>query len=153
MAKKPKDLNELAKLWNNKLKKSGFNDIEMGGITLGKVDHRPFFTNELFRIRDKSGILHHNITDPSKFEKYRIIGVYAHNCETLDPLIAKILQHYANGLSIKKSIIAVGIYTYKGQILKLKTLEIIISNFLLTNMPKMIEFFNGLHNEDEQCLN
>ena len=99
--------------------------------------------------RDKTGIIHHNMTDPSKFEKYRVIGVYAYNYPALDPLIAKILQHYSSGLSIKKSIIKVGIYTFANREVTVKALEVIIANFLKRNMPKMIEFFNILHNEDD----
>lgn len=148
MVKRSKNLDELAIEWNKRLKKSGFKDIEAGGISFKKYRHQPFFTDELFRIRDKEGGLHHNITDPSKFEKFRIIGIYSHNCKTLDPLLAKILQHYSSGLSIKKSILKVGTYVYKNKPVTLKALENVISNFLLTNTNKMIEFVNILHNEE-----
>lgn len=146
--KKNKDLDKLAKEWNEKLKKSGFNDIEARGITFKKHATQPYFKDELFRVRDKTGIVHHSITDPSKFEKFRIIGIYIHNYPNVDPLIRKILEHYCNGLSIKQSIIKVGIYRFANREVTVKALEVIVANFLKLNLTRMIEFTNQLTEED-----
>lgn len=143
--KKDKSLNELAAEWNKKLKKSGFNDIEVGGISFKKHKYQPWFNDTLDRANDKEKNYSANLY---KVERFQIIGVYAHNCETLDPLFAKILQHYANGLSIDAAIKKVGIYTYRGQTYKPRTLREYVLNFLKDNLSKMIEFYNKLNEED-----
>jgi hypothetical protein len=143
VAKKKQSLNELAKEWNKKLKKSGFNDIEVGGITFKKHKDQPWFNDELTR-----GNKNDEFIDFSKMEKYRVIGVYAYNSKDIDPLFAKILQHYANGYSIDGAIKKIGVYTYKGNVYKPRTLREYVLNFLKENLPKMIQFYNTLHNED-----
>lgn len=139
--KKDKSLNELATEWNKKLKKSGFNDIEVGGISFKKRKYQPWFNNELTRAENFKN-------DLSKIDRFAVIGVYAHNCKTLNPLFAKVLQHYANGLSIPASIKKVGIYSMGGKVYTKETLCTYIKQFLADNLLQMVEFYNKLNEED-----
>ena len=148
MTKKKQNLSELAKEWNKKLKKSGFNDIEVGGISFKKHKNQPWFNNDLNRHKRHESWK--DCIDYSKMDMFRIIGVYSYNCDTLNPLYAKILQHYANGLSIPDSVEKVGIYSINGKVLTKQSLCTYIRQFLVDNLAKMIEFYNTLHNEDNE---
>ena len=93
--KNNKEFRDLLNKWNKKLKDSGFKDIE-GWSTSGR-QHTFGFLDSLTRNNERDN----NI---GKAEKYRMIGIYAHNYPDLSDNLREVLSLYSNEVSLSKAV-------------------------------------------------
>jgi hypothetical protein len=97
--KNDKQFRDLLKLWNSKLKQSGFKDIESWS-TSGR-QHTQGFLNDINRNKNRDVIR-------GKEEKYRMISLYANHYPNLSADLREVLILYANECLLSEAIVRAG---------------------------------------------
>jgi len=115
--------------WNKKLKDSGFVDIEN--------DYNDRLSHGPLKFSNVKGDFFQNRSEYQDF--FRVIGLYAHNCKTIEPRHRWVLEEYAECGSIPKAI------ENSGSNMKSKTMWAYIKR----NFPKMLSFVNQLDREGD----
>lgn len=125
----PKVPKDLQREWNQKLKASGFQDIEKWGsdkIIKGHIRWSHYKTPNNFKSK-------------AQFiaEYFRIIGLYANQCPTASKKYIKVLQKYVEVGSKPKAI--------EGTDIPLGTFK----SYLARNFSKMVKFVRELEEEED----
>ena len=124
-----KEFKKLQSVWNKKLKDSGFNDIEKWSVNGNQSSYK--MLDNFDRNKNRSEKL-------GKGDRYRIIGIYAYNYKKLDTDMAKVLQLYANSMTLKEAIAETKSTLKPYQ----------VTDFIRKNMQQMINFVNNLEIEE-----
>ena len=124
-----KQLKQLQREWNKKLKDSGFRDIERWSTT-GNA-HNSAMLDDLNRNASRDNIV-------GKEEKFRVIGIYANNYYELSAKMRKILHLYANECNLTEAVKRV------DPTINYNT----VKSFIHNNFPKMVEFVRKLDEKE-----
>ena len=117
------------KVWNKKLKDSGFKDIERWS-TSGR-QHSTGFLDNLDRNGDRDSHI-------NKEERFRMIGIYAHHYPGLSDNLREVLHLYANEVPLRKAI----------DMVKPKLNYETVKSHLYTKHNKIMDFVRELDIED-----
>jgi hypothetical protein len=93
--KNDKKFRDLLNSWNQKLKDSGFKDIE-GWSTSGR-QHTFGFLDNIGRNNERDQHI-------NKEEKFRMIGIYAYHYPGLSETMREVLALYSNSVSLRKAV-------------------------------------------------